>query len=132
MLDNFGSLSVRTYTAGGALPVANATVRIRGADEDNRFISYSLITDEDGMTVAVELPTYNKELSLTPEPEAPPYATYNIEVFAEGYTPKRIMGVPIFSGVYSLQPVSLLPHSSGGVDASNEISNITIPDSELL
>lgn len=132
MLDDYGSLSVRAYTAGGALPVANAVVRISGADEENRFVAYSLITDEDGVTRTIELPTYSRESSLTPDPETPPYATYDVEVFADGYVEKRISGVPIFAGVYSLQPVSLLPYSREQLDLPGGSTDATIPDSDLL
>ena len=130
MLDDYGTLSVRSYTAGGAIPVSNALVRIHGAEEENRFISYSLITDEDGMTPIVELPTYSKEFSVIPNPAGKPYSIYNIEILAEGYLPKRISGIPIFSGVYSLLPVSLLPEGRNSVTENN--SDITIPDNELL
>lgn len=130
MLDDYGTLSVRSYTAGGAIPVSNALVRIKGAEEENRFISYSLITDADGMTPIVELPTYSKEFSMLPDPTSKPYITYNVEILSDGYLPKRINGVPIFPGVYSLLPVNLLPHKSNSATPDNP--DITIPDNNLL
>ena len=112
MLDDYGSLSVRLYTASGALPVADALVRISGADEDNRFVFYSLVTDNDGTTPILELPAPSKEYSMTPDPEYAPYSTYDVEVLADGYATKHIRGIPVFSGVHSLLPVSMLPHNS--------------------
>ena len=109
MLDDFGTLSVRTYTAGDALPVPNASVRIFGAEEGNRYSVHSLITDGDGISPTVNLPAPNRKYSLSPSPEEAPYAIYDIEVNADGYVPKLLRSVPIFAGIYSLQPVSLVP-----------------------
>lgn len=111
MLDDYGTLSVRSYTAGGALPVADALVNVVGAEEDNRFVSYSVITDVDGATPVLKLPAPSKEFSMTPTPSSTPYSMYDIEILAEGYLPKQISGVPVFQGVYSLLPVSMLPHN---------------------
>lgn len=111
MLDDYGTLSVRTYTAGGALPVSDALVNVKGTDENNRFVSYSLFTDVDGATPVLKLPAPSKELSMTPTPDSEPYSMYDVEILAEGYLPKRINGVPVFPGVYSLLPVSMLPHN---------------------
>ena len=111
MLDDFGTLSVRTYTAGDALPVPRASVRIFGAEEANRFSVHSLLTDENGISPTVSLPAPNRKYSLEPHPDEPPYAIYDIEVNADGYLPRLLRSVPIFGGVYSLQPVSLVPTS---------------------
>ena len=53
MYTEFGNLTVRAYTAGGGLPVADAIVRINGAEEANRFVTYTLFTNRDGSTEAV-------------------------------------------------------------------------------
>ena len=72
MLDDFGTLSVRTYTASDALPVSGAAVRIFGAEEANRFSVHSLITDNDGVTPTVTLPAPNRRYSLAPNPNETP------------------------------------------------------------
>ena len=41
MPNSSGTLRVRAYTAGGALPVEGAVVRVMGAGEDNRLVSFS-------------------------------------------------------------------------------------------
>ena len=128
MLDEFGTLSVRAFVARGALPVSGAVVRITGAEEQNRSVIHSLITDRDGVTPPVSLPAPNRNLSLTPHPSATPYALYDIEVSADGYFPKKLVGVPVFPGIYSLQPVNMIPESAdfprGNVNAVTPESNL--------
>ncbi len=109
MPDSSGTLRIRAYTAGGALPVSGATVRITGGDEKNRLISYSLTTDRDGLTEAVTLPAPNIEYSLTPGASEQPYSIYNVEITAPGFQSKRIIGLTVFSGVDSVQLISMIP-----------------------
>ena len=131
MLDDFGSISIRAYTASGALPVADATVRIMGAEEANRDVIYSLLTDTDGITPTVNLPAPSKALSESPAPDESPYSIYDVEIFAEGYLPKRISSIPIFPGVYSLQPISMIPHGNGDDDLPKNNLFSTVPPSDL-
>ena len=109
MLDNFGTLSVRAYTAGGALPVPDALVRILGAEEENRFVSNTVFTDIDGKTPTVSLPAPPASYSLSPSPPMSPYAIYDVEISADGYYSKRVLGVPIYPGIYSVLPVNMIP-----------------------
>ena len=109
MPDSTGTLRIRAYTAGGALPVSGAIVRIRGAEENNRNISYSVVTDRDGLTPKVTLPAPNVDYSLSPDPAESPFAVYDVEITASGYYPKRIIGLTVFSGIDSVQLVNLIP-----------------------
>ena len=133
MNTEYGTLSIRAYTAGGALPVEGAVVRILGAEETNRDVSYSLLTDRDGNTAKVTLPTPNKSYSMAPGASERPYALYDVEVSASNYYSKKINGVSVFSGINSLQLVNMIPTSQ------NEISgyprgnvNANIPENENL
>ena len=106
-----GTLRVRTLTAGSALPVEGSVVRILGANENNRLVAFSLVTDSDGITRAVALPTPNVSYSLSPSPSEAPYSTYDIEVTSPGYFPRRISGVSVFSGINSVLPIAMIPLS---------------------
>ena len=132
MLDSNGSLRVRTYTAGGALPVKDAIVRITGAEEDNRFVSYSLVTDRDGQTDVVSLPAPSVNYSLSPGPAELPYSVYDLVITAPGYLTKRISGLTIFSGVNSVQLINMIP-GSGILPENYPIGSINsvIPESDL-
>ncbi len=127
MLDKNGTLTVRTYTAGGALPVANALVRIFGAEDENKNIAYSILTDEDGITERITLPTPDRALSESPESKEPPFSVYNIEIEKDGYYSKKLYNVPVFEGINSEQLVNMIPYSSnienyprGNVNADTE------------
>ena len=132
MLDSEGTLRVRAYTAGGALPIAGAVVRIMGAEEANRLVSRSLITDRNGITEAVPLPAPSISYSLSPSPAEAPFAVYDVEVSANGYYSKRINGVSVFSGVNSVQLANMIPSSSGAEDYPRGNVNTQIPENDSL
>lgn len=133
MLESQGTLRIRTYTAGGALPVSGALVRITGAEEDNRFVAYTLTTDRDGLTPVITLPAPAANYSLAPDPAEQAYSVYDAEISATGYMTKRINGLTVFSGVDSVQLVNLIPVSDYNI---NQIPrgniNTTIPENEDL
>ena len=133
MLDSSGRLRVRTYTAGGALPVKGATVRIMGAEEANRLVSYSLVTDRDGQTAFVTLPAPSVNYSLAPNPAEPPYSVYDLVITAPGYLTKRINGLTVFSGINSVQLINMIP-GSGEYPEDYPRGNINsvIPESDLV
>lgn len=116
MLDSSGTLTVRAYTAGGALPVAGAVVRIMGAMENNRLVSFSTITDRDGISEKLTLPAPSADLSLSPDPSELPYSIYDLEISAPGYYTKRINGLTVFSGINSVQLINMIPGSGNMVE----------------
>ena len=103
----FGYLTVRVSTARGAIPLSGATVNIRDG-EDSSTVLYSLISDNDGKTERVSLPTPPIENSETPGGQTA-YATYSIDVFKEGYVPLYFHNVPVFPSVISVQPAVMIP-----------------------
>lgn len=109
--DDFGTLRIRTSSASGAIPIAGAIVRISGGEEGNRLVARSLITDSDGVTVSVNLPTPKRSYSLEPDEPEMPYALYDVAVTADGYYSKSIVGVTIFSGINAILPVNMIPVS---------------------
>ena len=79
-----GYLIIKAVTGSGALPVAGATVLVRnyaeGGDADSGDLITSMKTDINGNTVT-----------------------------ADGYGGQQFIGVPIFDGITSVQPVELNP-----------------------
>ena len=116
--NDFGTMTIRTYTAGGALPVKNSTVKITGGDEENSSLEYTLLTDINGITERILLPAPSVNFSLSPNPGEMPYALYNVEVTADGYYTKKINNIALFSGTDSFQSVNMIPVSiyESGVD----------------
>lgn len=104
-----GYLRIRSFTASEALPVSNIIVRIYGNEEQNNGIDYSVKTGPNGQTEIIELPSPDVALSLSPNSPEQAYATYNIEISGEGFYPKVINDVSIFSGILSVLPIELIP-----------------------
>ena len=104
-----GYLTVRVSTAGGAIPLEGAAVNIRGGNVEDSAIIYALVTNSDGLTPTVSLPTPPRSASETPQNTTPAYAVYNVDVYAKDYIPAFFNNVPIFSGINSVQPAVLVP-----------------------
>ena len=133
MLNSYGSLRIRTYTAGGALPVAGALVSIRGAEEQNRFVVHTLLTDRDGLTEKVSLPAPAVNYSLAPSPAETPYSVYDVEISADGFYTKRINGMSVFAGIDSIQLVNMIPSSSSPLETYPKGNiNTIIPENQNL
>lgn len=103
-----GYLTIKVSTARGAIPLAGATVNIRSNEDDSSTVLYSLLSDNDGRTPQVSLPTPPKVNSDAPG-GASAYSTYNIDVFKEGYVPLYFHNVPVFPAVISVQPAVMVP-----------------------
>lgn len=119
-----GYLIVKVSTARGAIPLENAAVSIRGETPETSGIIYSTVTNSDGHTERIELPTPARDLSEVPG-NYKPFATYSVDVFAEGYAPLAFRGVPIFSSVLSIQPAVMVP-------VSNAENRIVLPNSPQI
>lgn len=132
--EDVGFLTVRTYTAGGALPVEGSIVLIKGADEERADLRISLLTDRSGLTDKASLPAPSRTASLSPGGGEGSYASYDIEVTRDGFYPKIIKSVPIFSGVSATLPVNMIPTSIYGEDSfiNEEQKSTVITENEIL
>ena len=88
--DSQGFIQISAYTAAGALPVADVTVRISGNEEANNGIEYSVLTDRNGLTDVIALPTPAASYSLSPGALEQPYAKYDVEASKDGFYSKKI------------------------------------------
>ncbi len=133
-LTDSGGLVIHATKASGALPVPGTIVRIRGAEENNRFVVYSLITDNDGNTERISLPAPNKEYSLSPQQAEKPYSVYDIEVTADGFYPKRFYNVAVFPGITATQPINMIPLSESQSSSDYPRGNLDaiIKENEML
>ena len=118
MLGGTGYLLVRVSTAQGAIPVPGARVTVR----DNLGIEVSgsrgsvitvMTTDRDGRTERIPLAAPPKGDALSPN-GAVPYATYNIDVEAQGYYNQFFHAVPVYDTITSIQPALLVPIAQSG------------------
>ena len=132
--DKRGLLVINATSAGGALPTGKVVVRIQGADEENRDVRYSLLTDLDGVSPKIALPAPNRDLSMSPKPTAQPYANYNIEIYADGFYAKRIFNVAVFDGEETVQPVNMIPYKihERGVTYPRNTLDTFVRENEML
>lgn len=116
-----GYLSVQVVTANGALPVRDAVVTIKKVENGKTVYEKTLLTNESGNTETVTLPTPKKSLSENPEFTDIPYADYQVQVTADSYMTVMIEKVPVFSGILSIQPVSLIPGIGTMMNGNGEV-----------
>ena len=107
--DSEGFIQINAFTAGGALPVPDISIRISGSEEENIDVDYTMITGRDGTTPSISVPAPAVRYSLSPNPAEQPYARYTIEAYGNGFYPKRLEDVTVFSGVKSLLPIEMIP-----------------------
>ena len=106
---NYGRLVVRVSAASGAVPISGATVIIRSSANDLPVQTLvTLTTDESGLTDPVLILTPPLSESLTPGGKHP-FAEISTEVSASGYYTSSNLNVPIYPGITSIQPVTLIP-----------------------
>ena len=120
---NHGQLVVQVSAASGAVPIKGASVIVRAANEDGTSMILSVLqTDESGITQPISVETPPLSESLTPGGKKP-YSEIMTEVFADGYYASVNLNIPIYPGITSIQPVSLipLPDSSYGKQAAESI-----------
>lgn len=132
--DGIGKLTVKTYAASGAVPVENVLVKIYGVGDYNKDTVYSLLTDNDGLTNEVELPAPSTSYSTSPGAPEEAYAVYNVELVKDGFYPKRISSVPIFSNTSAMLPIEMIPLSyfdNGNIIPQNNLNSVIYENENL-
>lgn len=97
-----GYLKVNVSAFGGIIPVRNACVQI---STDKKQVIKSLLTDEDGNTVKISLPSgENVQNNSEPVP-----AKYLVSIQADGYAPYPERDVMIYKDIVSMLYSELIP-----------------------
>lgn len=112
-----GYLIVRVTTASQALPLPGATVLVRGDEENFSAVIARLTSGADGLTPKIALLAPPRNLSLSPGGEKV-FATYNIDIYLDGYHNISAQRVPIFDGITSVQPADMIPIPKNGTPDS--------------
>lgn len=99
-----GYLRVFTYTANEAEPIPDAHITV----SRDGVVYANTVTDRDGFTAVIPLPTVNPALTLKPG-AVQPYQTYSIRITAPGFRTALHDNVPLYGNTYVTQPVALLP-----------------------
>ena len=124
-----GYLIVRVSAANAAAPVSGANVLVSFDESGGERLVKSTVTDVNGETKKLALPTVAAGESLEPGVKNP-YASYSIRVSSDGYFTIDSINVPIFDKQTAVQPVEMvpLPENYGGptVLNSNDTGSITL------
>ncbi len=110
-----GQLQVRVSTENQAVPIPGAVITITDQRNGNNNLIRTLISDDNGLTPFIDLPTVDRRFTLSPD-NPNPYAVYTVDVSATGYFPKRFLNLPIYGGVAAIQSVSMIPLPENGSD----------------
>lgn len=122
--DGFGTFAAKASSASGSIPLSSVNITVRGTTEENSDVVYSLLTDEDGLTEDVRLPTPVRSFSLSPASVEIAYGLYEIKASADGYYSKTISDVAIFDGVRTVLPINMIP-------SPIQQNNVTYPRDNL-
>ncbi len=115
-----GYLQVEATTASRAVPVRDATVIVTEISDGKEALIGMLITDENGATPVIPLSAPSRTLSESPDPSERPYSEYNIKVYKQGFYTVPLLTVPIFDGIKSIQPVSMIPLAEFELEGAGE------------
>ena len=133
-LNETGTLIIQTLSAGGAVPIKDSLVIIRGGEEENRFVEISRLTDEDGLTERVTLPAPSRSLSLEPNAPEKSYSSYDVSISKDGFYDKEIKNIAIFSGIDAILPVTMLPfvpYAEGGLYPTGNVNAVSEENARL-
>ena len=123
MAEHTGYLQVFVRTAGESLPVGDARVLVEGSS-----VERTLTTDRSGRTERIPLPAPAPQNSTSSGRENP-FALYRVTVEKEGFYRQVTENVPVFAGVGSLQPVTLIGLAEYGSETlMPESSTNTVPE----
>ena len=116
-----GLFKVSAFTANRALPIEGAKISVY--ERGGSVPIYTLFTDRSGETELLSLIAPAASGSLSPSDKRP-FADYSVRVEADGFYTLFIDHLPIFAGIISDLPASLIPLSA--YDAST-----TLPSEEI-
>ena len=106
-MTDYGSLRIEVYAADRAYAVPSATVTVTKTGDPDTII-FNGLTNTSGMIDALSLPAPSPLISAQPS-AVDGYASYDILVTHPRYRTQRFIGVPVFAGVESVQPVRMQP-----------------------
>ncbi|MEG2291541.1 MAG: peptidoglycan-binding protein [Clostridium sp.] len=123
-----GKLKFQLFIGNHLAPVRAAEIIIIDTETGIPIIDGPLNLDENGTSSDINLYTYDKSLSETPNTTTTPYKTYNAIIISEDFKNVVVENIPIFEGLTSLQEISMLPKGK----SFNDTEDIIIPPNALL
>ena len=97
----------------GRLPVANARITLCKSLGNELYVCTVTMTDIDGKTEPIPVPTASTELYQSPE-NGITNGDYDISVEAPGFNRYEKFHIPVYNGITSIQDVKLSPVDQAG------------------
>ncbi len=119
-------LTVRVTSANEAIPIADALVIVTREENGKTIVEASRITNGSGLAEPIVLPAIDPVLTLQPGNPIP-RIVYEVTVAAPDHYRARISNIPLYGGIPTELPVSLVPLSEFANDSEQEIRYDTPP-----
>ena len=124
-----GYLIVKLTTRSSAAPIIGGSVLVSFDGKEGETLVKSLVTDRNGETSKISLPTVIASESQSPGVNNP-YASYSIRGSKEGFFTIDSVNVPIFDKQTAIQTIQMIPLPEGyegkTVLQSNDTGSITL------
>ena len=119
-------LTVRVTSANEAIPIPDALVIVTREENGEAIIEGSRITNDSGLTEPILLPAVDPALTLRPGNNIP-RIVYEVTAAAPDHYRARISNIPLYGGIPTELPVSLVPLPEFANDSEQEIRYDTPP-----
>ena len=119
-------LRVRVTSANEAIPIPNALVIVTREENGETVVEASRLTDQSGLTEPIVLSAADPALTLQPG-TAVPLIVHEITVAAPDHYRARIRNIPLYGGIPTELPVSLIPIPEFAEDTEREMQYDTPP-----
>ncbi|MBQ4156332.1 MAG: carboxypeptidase regulatory-like domain-containing protein [Clostridia bacterium] len=124
-----GYLIVKLVTRSSAAPVVGGSVLVSFDGSTGETLVKSLVSDRNGETEKISLPTVTESESQSPGVNNP-YASYSIRASKDGYFTIDSVNVPIFDKQTAVQNIEMIPlpedYQGKTVLQSNDTGSITL------
>ncbi len=119
-------LKVRVTSANGAVPIPDALVIVTREENGETIVEAPRITDSSGLTEPILLPAVDPALTLQPGNDIP-RIVYEVTVAAPDHYRARLSDLPLYGGIPTELPVSLIPLPEFDNSPEQEIQYTTPP-----
>ncbi len=119
-------LTVRVTSASEALPIPDALVIVTREENGETVVEASRITNSSGLAEPIILPAVNPALTLQPG-NTIPRIVYEVTVAAPDHYRARLSDIPLYGGIPTELPVSLIPLPEFDDNTEQEIRYTTPP-----
>ncbi len=119
-------LTVRVTAAGEAIPIPDALVVITREEGGETVVEASRLTNQSGLTESVSLAAVDPALTLQPGTVIPSIL-YDVTVSAPDYYRAVIRRIPLYGGIPTELPVSLIPLPEFSENTEQEMQYDTPP-----